>query len=207
MATSHSMARRSPVATGPEKDENAVSGQAPRGAEPQPGSTPPPKPWRTEGVPDESPQKQGPRWWRLLGWVAITYLVVFGVTTAQDQLGGARTISYSEFAEQVEAQNVKEVFARGETIQGRLKADQPLPDDEDANYTVFTTERPTFAQDDLLAELEDGGAIVRATPVVQDRGALWNLVISFAPILLLIGFYVWMYKRQAGGLGGRDARP
>ena len=43
---------------------------------------------------------------------------------------------------------------------------------------------------------------MRATPLVQQRGFLTNLLISFGPILLLVGFYVWMFKRQQGALGG-----
>jgi cell division protease FtsH len=66
----------------------------------------------------------------------------------------------------------------------------------------FTTERPTFAHDDLLTELEDSGATVRATPVVEQRGTLANLLFSFAPILLLIAFYYWVFRRQQQALGG-----
>ena len=43
---------------------------------------------------------------------------------------------------------------------------------------------------------------MRATPIVQQRGVLWNLLISVAPFLLLILFYVWMIKRQRAALGG-----
>ena len=54
---------------------------------------------------------------------------------------------------------------------------------EDSIVTQRTgTERPTFAADDLLSELP--GATVRATSIVQQRGFLTNLLISFAPILL-----------------------
>src|SRR5690606_19223500 len=73
---------------------------------------------------------------------------------------------------------------------------------EDATYQRFSTERPTFATDDLLAELTQGGATVRATPLVQQRGMIANLLISFAPILLLVGFYVWIFRRQRGAMGG-----
>jgi cell division protease FtsH len=41
--------------------------------------------------------------------------------------------------------------------------------------------------------LTGGGATVRATPLVAQRGFLANLLISFAPILLLVAFYVWMF--------------
>ena len=53
---------------------------------------------------------------------------------------------------------------------------------------------------------------MRATPLVQQRGFLTNLLISFAPLLLLFGFWGWMFRRQqsamAGGLlgGGKQRR-
>ena len=43
---------------------------------------------------------------------------------------------------------------------------------------------------------------MRATPLVQQRGFLTNLLISFAPILLLVAFYVWMFRRQQGAMAG-----
>jgi cell division protease FtsH len=124
---------------------------------------------------------------------------------------GACTAS-TEFKIQVGNTNVAELFARGDTIEGQLKKAAPIPGQQDRSYQQFTPERPTFPNDDLLAELTAGGAAVRATPLVQQRGLLTNLLISFAPILLLVGFYVWMLKRQqgamAGGLlgGGRQKR-
>ena len=42
---------------------------------------------------------------------------------------------------------------------------------QDRTYQQFTTERPTFASDDLLAELTHGGATVRATPLVSSAAS------------------------------------
>ncbi|MEJ1109477.1 MULTISPECIES: ATP-dependent zinc metalloprotease FtsH [unclassified Kribbella] len=165
-------------------------------------------PWRTEGLPTgkgERPRR--PRWLKLVGWIVGGYLVLFLLTTMQDQMsGGVETIAYTEFTTQVEKGNVAEIFARGDTIEGRLNEAASVPGKTDTSYTKFTTERPTFANDDLYGALEKSGTTVRATPVVQERGALWNLLISFAPILLLVGFYLWLFRRQqraaGGGLGG-----
>jgi cell division protease FtsH len=47
---------------------------------------------------------------------------------------------------------------------------------------------------------------------VQQRGFIGNLLISLAPLLLLVGFYIWIFRRQsralAGGLlgGGKQKR-
>ena len=172
----------------------------------QPPAQAPKQPWRTEGVPgsgapNQQQQPRGRGWRSLVVQLIVGYGLFFLLLTAQDRSGGPQTVSYTEFTEQVEAENVKEVFARGASIQGELREPAPLPGAE-ATYQQFVTERPTFAQDDLLADLEDSGATVRATPVVQDRGVLANLLFSFAPILLLVGFYYWLFKRQRQSLGG-----
>jgi cell division protease FtsH len=103
---------------------------------------------------------------------------------------------------------VAEIFARGDSIQGGLRTAAPVPGESSDTYEQFTTERPTFAQDDLLAELADSDATVSATPVVEERGTFLNLLISFAPFLLLIGFWVWLFRRQTrgGGLFGGGAK-
>jgi cell division protease FtsH len=132
----------------------------------------------------------------------VGYLILFGLLTMQDRMSGPQAISYTEFKAQVARKNVKEIFARGDTIEGQLKEPAALAGQEKATYHQFTTERPTFAADDLLAELAGGGASVRATPLVGHRGALANLLISMLPILLLVGFYVWMFRRQRAALGG-----
>jgi cell division protease FtsH len=121
--------------------------------------------------------------------------------TLQDRLSGPQPVPYTEFKTQVTNTNVGEVFARGNSIEGQLKQAVPFPGKKDRTYQQFTTERPTFATDDLLRELTDEGATVRATPLVQQRGFLTNLLISLAPLLLLVAFYAWMFKRQQGAMG------
>jgi len=111
-------------------------------------------------------------------------------------------VSYTEFKSQVAAKNVHEVFAHGESIEGRLKKDAPLPDRQDSRYQQFTTERPTFAKDDLLGELTATGATVRAKPIVQQRGFFMNILVSVAPLLLLFVFWSWMLRRQQSAMGG-----
>jgi len=160
----------------------------------------PQKPWRAEGLP---PQQDKPRLrWKTVAIWLVGYLLFFGVLTVQDWLAGPEPVPYTEFRTQVAANNVGALFARGNSIQGELKKPAPLPDRKDRTYQRFSTERPTFATDDLLTELTKGGATVRASPLVQQRGFLTNLLISFAPILLLIAFYVWMFRRQQGAMGG-----
>jgi cell division protease FtsH len=129
---------------------------------------------------------------------------VFAFLTFQDRMNGPQAISYTEFDKQVEAGNITEVFARGHTIQGELRSEKPIPEPKTGNgkYKRFSTERPVFAQDDLMARLEKSKATVRATPLVEERGPITNLLLSFGPILLMVAIYAWIARRQQASMGG-----
>jgi cell division protease FtsH len=51
----------------------------------------------------------------------VFYAIVFALLSWQDVSGGMVTIPYTAFTEQVQARNVSEVYARGDTIQGTLR--------------------------------------------------------------------------------------
>jgi cell division protease FtsH len=182
-------------------DPPSNSGRKRPSHEPPGSEAQPARPWRTEGLPKGQAPKPKPRWLKLGAWF-LAYLVLFGVLEVQDRLSGPQAVPYTEFKSQVAAKNVAQVFARGDSIEGELKNAAPLPGGKDRTYRQFTTERPTFAKDDLLAELGASEAAVRATPVVQQRGFLTNLLMSLAPILLLVAFWAWMFRRQQSALGG-----
>jgi len=173
---------------------------------PVPTSSEPARPWRTEGMPGDGRGGGGrarrPEWWKVLLLLGGAYLVVFWLVSSEDARGGPATVPYTEFTRQVEAGNVEEVFSQGDRIEGVLREPAARPDDEGDTYREFKTYRPSFAQDDLLAKLDADGVTVRATPVEQNRGTLVNLLISLAPILLLIGFYWWLFRRQRAALSG-----
>ena len=171
-----------------------------RATEP-PARQPSSRPWRTEGLPHGDPARQRRRWLTTVMWI-VGYGVLFAILTFQDRLSGPQSVPYTEFKGQVATKNVTEVFAKGDTIEGTLKKAAPVPGQPDRTYQQFTTERPTFANDDLLTELTQGGATVRATPIVQHRGFLTNLLMSMAPILLIVAFYAFMFRRQQSAMGG-----
>jgi cell division protease FtsH len=177
------------------------------------GGQPPAPPWRTEGLPPGAPGSSatpGPKpkwnWTRFLIRALVIYAAVFAFLTIQDRMSGPLAISYTEFDKQVEAGNIAEVFARGHSIQGELRSPKPVPEAKPpaagAKYKRFATERPVFAQDNLMERLVKSTATVRATPLVSERGTLANLLISFGPILLMVAFYMWLFRRQQEAMGG-----
>ncbi|MEV5875608.1 ATP-dependent zinc metalloprotease FtsH [Streptomyces sp. NPDC052101] len=173
---------------------------------PAPPRKSPDQPWRTEGTPEE-PSKQPPGggrmrggWWRLILTALVVYLIANLVLSYFDQ-ANEPTISYTEFSKQVNDGNVAKIYAKGDSIQGQLKKEQKNPDGG-ATYTKFNTERPSFAHDDLWANLTKHSVTVTAEPVVQHRSFLSNLLISLAPMLLLIAVWVFVARRMSAGLGG-----
>jgi cell division protease FtsH len=172
-----------------------------------PSGSRPRVPWRTEGLPAPRPEPGKPRrWWRTLLMVLL-YVAVFAALTVQDQQNQPQSVPYTEFKAQVRENNIAEIFAKGQSIEGSLRSEKPLPGSDGRNYSQFTTERPLFADDNLLSELEQNDVTVRATPLVEERGVLTNLLISVAPIALLVLFYLWLFKKQSGmlGMGGFGA--
>ncbi|MFF8781384.1 ATP-dependent zinc metalloprotease FtsH [Streptomyces sp. NPDC005047] len=164
------------------------------------------RPWRTEGTPDEPPKPPpgGRRmrggWWNLVLAALVVYLIANLVLSFFNE-GDEPTISYTEFSKQVDEGNVSKIYAKGDAIQGQLKKGRDKPDG-DGTYTKFTTERPTFADDQLWDDLTKNNVTVTAEPVVQHRSFLSNLLIALAPMLLLVVLWIFIARRMRGALGG-----
>ncbi|WP_420079479.1 ATP-dependent zinc metalloprotease FtsH [Streptomyces sp. JL4002] len=160
-------------------------------------------PWRSEGAPPApQPRKRMPGGWRGLILAAAIVFVVTNLVLSFFNEGDEPTISYTEFSKQVTAGNVSKIYAKGDAIQGELKAARPAPDGGKGDYTKFVTQRPSFAEDDLWAELTRQNVNVTASPVVVQRSFLANLLLSLAPMLLLVLLWVFVARRMGGAMGG-----
>ncbi|GAV40856.1 ATP-dependent zinc metalloprotease FtsH [Streptomyces acidiscabies] len=172
---------------------------------PAPPRKSPDQPWRTEGTPEEPPKPPGGRrlrggWWRLIFTALVVYLLA-NIVLSYFGDENEPTISYTEFSKQVGAGNVSKIYAKGDAIQGQLKKEQKNPDGGE-KYTKFNTERPTFADDKLWEGLAKNNVTVTAEPVVQHRSFLVNLLISLAPMLLLVVLWIFIARRMSAGMGG-----
>ena len=135
-------------------------------------------------------------------------------------------VPYTLFKQEVVKRNVERIYSRGASITGRFRAPVTYPQDttRDASrdtarrsalpartrpvaprpVTHFATELPAFVDPGLEALLIANGVEISAEPIQQ--GNTWiSMLFSFAPALLIIGLYVWLFRRaakQGGGLGG-----
>ena len=72
-------------------------------------------------------------------------------------------------------------------------------------YARFSTERPTFAEDDLLSQLRENGVRVEAKPLFENPSLLQTILVNFGPTLLLVGLFIFGSRylaKRAGGMGG-----
>lgn len=162
------------------------------------------QPWRSEGAPPPPPpRRKMPGGW---GGLLLTALVVYLIANLLLSFFNGeeeRTIAYTEFSKQVTSGNVSKIYSKGDAIEGQLKKEAKVPGEKDDKYTKFVTQRPAFADDNLWAELVKDDVTVTAEPVVKERSFLANLLISLAPMLLLVVLWVFIARRMSkGGMGG-----
>ena len=141
--------------------------------------------------------------WRSRGfWIYLVVLLLLNyVISIVFTSGPARmTLPYTTFIQQVNVDNVKDITAQSNSIQGDFR--KPVTYGS-ASGTLFQTERPVFATDNLETLLEQHNVPIIATPPGSGQSPLLNLLISFGPALLLIGGLLYLSRRMATpGPGG-----
>ncbi len=183
--------------------------QAPTQDRQAPPSDSTPQPWKVEGArsPEKAGANQSPPHKRYAVWLVLLVLLaanwVFALALSSNSPTRV-TVPYSYFTAQVQSLNVATVSAQGANIQGTFRHAVKYPESPQKTVTAteFSTVRPTFAQDNLLATLESHGAAVSAKPVSSGSSTLSTLLFVFGPVLLLVAFFVWMMRRASGAVGG-----
>jgi cell division protease FtsH len=175
------------------------------------------------GAPTRIPPGRAWLWFAialLLNFVLARYLVPGGEAPL--------TIPYTLFKDEVSKGNVKAIYSRGETLTGLFAAPVTYPPPENSaagtpnpmkapsvrgaprtgpprTASTFATTLPAFVGPGLEQFLISNHVEISAEPIAQGSSPLSTLLFGFGPALLLIGFYVWLFRRagqQGGGLGG-----
>jgi cell division protease FtsH len=138
------------------------------------------------------------------------------------------TVPYTVFKAQAASGNVAAIYSQGASIEGRFNAPFTWPPPAETGNNgpgaaeqrpaaapglprlppsrtadTFTTTLPAFVGPDLEDFLIEHKVEISAVPIRE--GSAWStLLFGFGPAILIIAFYVWMYRRMAGsgGMGG-----
>jgi cell division protease FtsH len=126
-------------------------------------------------------------------WVIIAVLLImlFNMfqSPGQTRRGGSE-ISYTELLAQVDAGNVSSVTIQGNRITGEFT-------DKSRTFTTYSPEDPS-----LVERLNKKGVRISARPKDEDVPSIFNVLLSWFPMLLLIAVWIFFMRQMQSG-GGR----
>jgi len=121
-------------------------------------------------------------------WVIIGLLVValFNLFQGPSSRTGNSSVAYSEFLNDVQSGQITDVAIQGHTVSGHYR--------DGRSFSTYTPNDPT-----LVSKLTERGVRVNALPP-EENGTLMQILISWFPMLLLIGVWIFfMRQMQSGG--------
>ncbi len=131
----------------------------------------------------------------LVFWLGIILMVLLLANFAQEAQKQAlkkdAEISYSEFMSASKNGDVAEVTIKGEKLVGK-----------------YTNDKEFFAKvppkENVVDRLDGAKVVIKADEPDPPQITLWHIIINFAPVLILIGFWLFI-MRQMNGKGGGGA--
>jgi cell division protease FtsH len=152
----------------------------------------PPGPGKPPGSPPPTP-RPWPRWLPLV--VLGIVVAIFLVTTVRTTNTESATLTYSQFTDAVEAGDIKSV--NYDPSNGKLSGEFKSPQD---GKTEFTSSGPNNdLQEGQLENLEEAGVDVKY--VRETSNPIFGILLWVLPLVLIIGFFVWMNRRAQGQMG------
>ena len=124
-------------------------------------------------------------------WLFIA-LIVFGLFNLFSNTSSDRNtvdLTYSQFLDEVEAGSIKDVIIRGNNINGAFE--------DGRSFKTYAANDPT-----LVDRLNDRGVNISAAPLDDGYPSLLGVLISWFPMLLLIGVWIFFMRQMQGGRGG-----
>ena len=122
----------------------------------------------------------------LWGVISLAMVIVFNLFS-QPQHSSQPSVTYSEFLRQAAKGEVSEVVIQGNTLTGKTT--------DGKSFQIYVPDDPGLV-DKLIAEKVE----VRAEPV-EDSPWYMTLLVSWFPMLLLIGVWIFFMRQMQGGAG------
>jgi cell division protease FtsH len=128
----------------------------------------------------------------LILWAVIAVVLMSVFNNFSPRSSSPTTLSYSEFIDEVKGGNVQRVQIDERTLTGETASGE--------HFTTYTPPDDPQMINDLLANKVE----IEATPP-DKRSLLVDILISWFPMLLLIGVWIFFMRQMQGGGGGRGA--
>ena len=124
-------------------------------------------------------------------WLFIALIVfgLFNLFSSNNTERNSINLTYSQFLDEVEVGSVKDVVIRGNNISGAF--------DDGRQFKTYAANDPT-----LVERLNDRGVNISAAPLDDGYPSILGILISWFPMLLLIGVWIFFMRQMQGGRGG-----
>ncbi|GBE10096.1 ATP-dependent zinc metalloprotease FtsH [bacterium BMS3Bbin12] len=129
----------------------------------------------------------------LILWVIIAIVLMSVFNNFGPRATPVQQVAYSQFLHNVNNGQVTRVVIDGRTIRGVLSSGDK-----------FTTYSPETDNRSMIGDLLKNGVQIQAQPP-QQHSLLMQIFISWFPMLLLIGVWIFFMRQMQGGGGGRGA--
>ncbi len=126
-------------------------------------------------------------------WVIIALLLValFNMFQSSTPRGGFETAKYSEFLEELDAENISTVTIKGDTLTGTLR---------NSPSTRFRVHIPEGEGENIVDRLS--GRVDDFDVIPDDDGPnLFIILLNWFPLLLLVGAWIYIMRQMQGGGG------
>ena len=127
----------------------------------------------------------------LMMWGVIVLLVLglYNLFQNPGSVTGKTEMPFSTFLTEVDKGNVVSVDIRGSEISGNFR-----------DGKGFKTYSPNYPN--LVEKLSAKGVAITAGPREEKGPSLWGIILSWFPMLLLIGVWIFFMRQMQGGKGG-----
>jgi cell division protease FtsH len=128
--------------------------------------------------------------WLIIG---VVLMIIFNLFQSSVDNANVQKTAFSEFLTQVESGEVKSVSIKespdsGTVIKGSFQ-----------DETQFVVQAPSYP--DLVDKLAAKNVKITALPAASGMDNFWSVLLSWFPILLLIGVYIFVMRQMQGGSG------
>jgi len=124
--------------------------------------------------------------WVVIGLLVFALFNLFQGSTTQRN--PQTSLAFSDFLVSVESGEVRDVTIKGNNVIGHYR--------DGRNFVTYTPNDPT-----LIEKLNKKGVRITAQPSEDGSPTLWGILISWFPMLLLIGVWIFFMRQMQGGTG------
>ncbi len=130
----------------------------------------------------------------LILWLVIALILMSVFSNFSPHYTQVEKLDYSKYLDKVEHGEVQKVIIDNQVIEGTTQSGEP-----------FSTYAPNKPDNPLIESWHKNNGVIIAGKAPEQQGMLMHIFISWFPIILFIGVWIFFMRQMQGGGSGRGA--